>query len=127
MTITSRSGRSGKVYTREVVIASGQSLSTACDLGADELIGFVMPSAWTAANITFAASFDNGTTYGVVKDAADSEVSVTMTSYVANEVRLLSPVSTQALYNFKLRSGTSSVPVNQAAARTITLILKERN
>ncbi len=119
-----KAGRNNKTLTlKEVVIASGTSLSGAADIGTAELVGISMPAAWTAASITFAATIDNGANYLAVNDAAGNEVEVT--APVADKHILFSFAGIKGLNDIKLRSGTSAAGVNQGAERTVTLLLKE--
>lgn len=101
-------------------IASGQSLSGVVDLGEIPLVAIQMPAGWDAANITFQASYD-GTNFFNLVDGSGNEV--TVTNPVANRYIMI-----RAFYDFfgvrffKVRSGTSAVPVNQTAQRQIILI-----
>jgi hypothetical protein len=108
--------------TATVTIANGASLSGAMDLGERTLVGIVMPSAWTAASLTFQVSVD-GTTYGNLYSAGGTEESATVG--VSQVIRLASDSFLGARY-VKIRSGTAGAPVNQGAARTIILITKRR-
>ena len=105
-----------------VTIASGASLSGAVDLGAHRLGAVIVPSAWTAASITLQASQSLAGTYGDVYDDLGTEISLT-----AAAGRVITGVTLERipLRYVKLRSGTSATPVNQAAARTLTLVLKD--
>ncbi|MDD5585626.1 MAG: hypothetical protein PHY92_01545 [Alphaproteobacteria bacterium] len=102
-------------------IASGQAVSGALNLGGLRLFGFVMPAAWTAANLTFQMSHDGGTTWANVYDSNGNELTATVAAsrYVA-----LDPANFASLAMIKVRSGTSGTPVNQAAERTLQLVLR---
>lgn len=108
-------------------IASGQSLSDIVELrpqgraGACTLATIVMPSAWTSANITFQGSVD-GQTFGNVYDDSGAEVTV---AAAASRVIVVTASYFWGIRWIRLRSGTSSVPVNQAAQRTLTLYCRE--
>lgn len=107
--------------TKELVIANGESLSTAVDLTDSlVLVGLQMPAAWTAAGITLQASVD-GITYGDLKDYAGNEYSLVVT---ADDYLYLDPAELVSIRYLKVRSGTSGTPVNQAAERTITLLVR---
>lgn len=111
-----------------VTISSGQSLSGALDIGGInvEIIGIVMPVAWTAANLTFQVSAD-GTTFQNLYDDGGNELMVA--AGAGRTIGLHSDVS-RALGRFrylKVRSGTSGTPVNQAADRTITLYARAKD
>jgi len=109
-------------------IASGASISDAVDMSAYainkdnyRLFGIVMPAAWTAANLTFQASFDGGTTWNDVMDATGTEYTVTAgtSRYIP-----VDPTPFAAIPMLKIRSGTAAAPVNQAADRALTFILR---
>lgn len=105
---------------RSVTIASGQSLSDAIDLSDYSVVGVLMPTAWTAANLTFQGSVD-GSTFGNLIEKAGIELEVVAA------ISYLIPLSSSAFEPcryLKIRSGTSSAAVNQAASRTIQLILE---
>lgn len=103
-----------------VTIAINTAISDAIDLKGLVLVGISMPADWTAANLTFQAAGPDGT-YWNLYDAAGTEVSVT-----AAEDRFIAinPAAWEGVNRLKVRSGTSGTPVNQAAARTINLIVK---
>lgn len=108
--------------TVAATIAISTALSAAVDLGAiGTLVGIQMPAAWTTANLTFQASYDGGTTYQDLYDDAGNEVTVTA---AASRNIYLSPEEWAGIQLLKVRSGTSGTPVNQAAARTITLVTR---
>ncbi|MFQ5850898.1 MAG: hypothetical protein ACE5JU_09955 [Candidatus Binatia bacterium] len=113
----------GNVSQRTATIAAAASLSGEIDLEGFKIIGIVMPAAWTAANLTFQAADVTGGTFQDVFDDAGTEVTVTVAA--ARYIGLDATMPELAGIRFlKIRSGTSAVPVNQAAARTLTLILK---
>lgn len=107
-----------------VVIANGQSLSGEVDLTNFDLVGVIMPSAWTAAALTFSMSDVTGGTAKSVRDSAGAEVSYTV---AADQYIIVNQAHRDAFAGFlKLRSGTAGVPVAQGAARTIQLVLRPR-
>ena len=102
-------------------IANGASLSNAQRLPPGHvLVGLIMPAAWTAAGITMQGSVD-GVTYGNLYIAAGSEHALVV---AAATTVILDPTLYLGVPFLKLRSGTAGTPVNQAAARTITLITR---
>ncbi len=101
-----------------LVIASGQSLSPAIFTGGYHAQGFMMPDTWTAADLTFQASMDNGLTFKDIYDAQGTEYKVTA---AGGRYIILDPVLFGNINCFKVRSGTSGTPVTQAAARSITV------
>ncbi|WP_424133847.1 hypothetical protein [Roseomonas chloroacetimidivorans] len=103
-------------------IANGAALSGPVDLDDKSLVAIVMPGAWTAAPLTFQCSVDNGATWNNVFDATGSEVSI---SAATGTHILIEPAKFVGAKLIRLRSGTSAAPVNQAAARTITLVTRQ--
>lgn len=107
---------------RTITIANGASLSSEIKITEETITGIVMPSAWTAANITFAAAASEGGTFVPVYDAAGTELEVTA---AASRFIAISPDALRAARYLKVRSGTSGSAVNQAAERSIVLVLEE--
>lgn len=105
--------------TFSLTIANGTSLSPSLSLGALRMVGIVLPSSWTTANLTFQMSPDGGTTWVEVQDGAGNAVSVTA---AANIFAQVNPQTWMGINQIKIRSGTSGVPVNQGADRVLTII-----
>lgn len=105
------------------LIANGASLSGAIDMGGRTLAGIQIPAAWTAADMTFMASFD-GVNYFILRDQTGTEVQLTV---AANYLIHTTLASWQGIRYLKVRSGTSGAPVNQGADRTITLVAVAAN
>lgn len=103
------------------LIANGSALSAGIPLGAKSLVGISMPAAWTAAALTFQVSPDGGTTYQELVDATGAAISFTV---AAGTFIQLSSAAWLGINMLKVRSGTSGAPVNQAADRTIGLIIR---
>lgn len=101
-------------------IANGESLSNTIDLDKNTLVAIHMPALWTAANITLQGS-ENGTTFDNLFDRFGNEI-----TYNVAGARMITipPAELYGIRYIRLRSGTSAVPVNQGAARTIVLITK---
>lgn len=105
-----------------ITIANGASLSSAIDLGTLVAVGarmaaIQMPSAWTAANLTFQVSLD-GVTYADFYDSSGTEYSVT----ASTSRTILVPYADFFCARFlKVRSGTTGTPVNQGADRSLIL------
>jgi hypothetical protein len=120
-TLSRNDDRSGSIPSTHIaIIASGGSLSGGVDLGEETLVGIIMPSAWTAADITFQVSNDNVTFYNLY----DKDAEVTLTSPDASLAVAIDPVNLYPWQYVKVRSGTAATPVNQADARSITLLSK---
>ena len=101
-----------------VLIANTTSLSAEVDLGIKVLVGIVMPAAWTAAALTFQASFDGGTTW-LNMQTASAELSYTA---AAGQYIAVDPTLWRGANAIKVRSGTAASPVAQGADRILTLI-----
>ena len=122
-----------KHYTApiQVTIATGTSLSPAVNLesgsglfpGASgwRLCSIIIPAVWTAANLTFQGSAD-GATYFDVYDRTGVEYTAVV---AANRLVILPPLDLISLPYIKIRSGTGSIPVAQAADRVLNLLLKQ--
>lgn len=111
-----------------VTITSGQALSNVIGVGADRIVGIVMPAGWDAANITIQAvvnqTSDNPPvqTFGEVVDTAGTEIVVATAPAAGEYVALADTMALLALGQVRLRSGTVGAPVNQTATRTLFLI-----
>jgi hypothetical protein len=103
-------------------IANGASLSDAVDLLKHEVVGLVMPSAWTAASVTFQGSQD-GSTYNDLYDSGGTEKSYTVAA--SRHVLLSAPEDFRGVRYLKVRSGTAGTPVNQGAERIIKVLIKD--
>lgn len=107
------------VETATVTIANGASLSGAVDLGGRKLVAIDMPAAWTAASLTFQASVD-GVTYDDIYDGAtERSLTVAASRYLMQNIG-----DWVGMRWFRIRSGTAGTPVNQGAARIITLVVQ---
>ena len=83
--------------------------------------GIQMPASWTAADLTFQASLD-GTTYQDIYDKDGTEYTVTADA----GIYIILPIADFAgIPYMKVRSGTSGTAVQQEAARTIQLALRQ--
>lgn len=104
--------------TFTATIASGQSLSAEVDLGANSLVGIAMPSAWTAADLTFQVSADGGVTWLELQSiSAAIDFKAAASQFIA-----VDPTQLRGFNALKVRSGTSSVPVTQGATAVLTLV-----
>ncbi len=110
--------RTGPIVYFSAAIANGESLSAAVDLGAYRLSSIIMPAAWTAAGLTFQGSID-GVTFGNMKSEGGTELAWTV---AASDFLYSTPLNFWGVRFIKVRSGTAGTPVNQGAARTLTLI-----
>jgi len=103
-----------------VTIAENASVSGATvDIDGYVPVALVLPATWTAADITVQASVD-GTNYADVYQDDDTEYTI---KAAASRHVVLEAADFLGVRKLKLRSGTAGTPVNQAAARVITLLL----
>lgn len=111
--------QAAQVVTTTATIANGASLSGAIDLSTGKLARIAMPASWTAANLTFQASYD-GATYNDLYDQNGTEYTVTA---AASRSILVPFADFIGIRYLKIRSGTSGAAVNQGADRTLNLVL----
>lgn len=105
-----------------VTITNGTSLSGAIDLAAATLACILMPAAWTAAGLSFAASDTLAGTYVPVFNEAGAEYTVPSGSATASQWIKLPMVDFMGIRFLKVRSGTNGTPVNQSADRILKLV-----
>jgi hypothetical protein len=109
-----------------VTIPAGTALSNEVNVADKRIVGIIMPAAWTAANLSFKAltsepsALPKVPVYGEVVDNAGSAVSVTAAAAVY--IALADTFPGEAWGRIIVRSGTSGVPVNQGADRTLGLV-----
>lgn len=107
-----------------LTIPAGQSLSNAFAPGNGFVVGLLMPPAWTAARLTVLVSLD-GTNFHDLH-VFDEPIGTTPVEFKVNVVPgaivAIDPERMLMAQSFKLRSGTSDVPVPQAAAREFTVV-----
>jgi hypothetical protein len=109
------------VDTATATIAEDADSSDAIFVGDYALFGIVMPSTWTAADISFEVSLD-GTTYQHMYDETGAEVSITPTAGTTLMFEADFASRFLGAKYVKIRSGVSGAFVNQAGARTLTII-----
>ncbi|MDE2103763.1 MAG: hypothetical protein KGL39_41380 [Patescibacteria group bacterium] len=106
----------------DALIADGTAETAEVDLAGTSLTAIVVPSGWTAANLTFQVSAD-GTTYADLYSATGSEYVVDVPSGGDCAITV-PPLDFEGFRRMKVRSGTSGTPVNQTGAKTLTLICR---
>src|SRR5262249_33926456 len=99
---------------------NGTAISPAVDLTQYSLVGLVMPSGWTAANVTFQGSVDNTNYF----DLYDSGAEVNLGAAAASRYLLLNPATFAGLRYVNVRSGTGGTPVTQGDDRVLRLVLR---
>lgn len=109
-------------------IANGQSLSGVVPLQGLEVVGIIMPAAWTAAALTFQSAdiadppAGGSTTYQNIYSTGGTEL-----NYTVDAARRI-PVDPNAFGRHsavKVRSGTSGAAVNQGADRIGYLVVRK--
>lgn len=110
-------------YTEAVIGTNADGLSNEIDGKGYRLAKIFMPSEWTAADLTFAESQKSGGTFNNLYDDSSTPAEVTI-PVSASETVVVSENKDKlsAMTYFKLRSGTSTLPVQQGAERTIGLL-----
>lgn len=115
---------------KTITIATGANLSGALDMedqsGLKRLVGIRVPFGWTAADLTFQAAPD-GVAFSNIFDDLALEIKVVVGAVPAGG-KLLSLTEDVAVplgkwRHVKVRSGTSAVPVDQAADRILEFYL----
>jgi hypothetical protein len=109
--------------TQTVNIANAGSLSPEVDTTGRSLAAIIMPSAWTAAVLTFQGSNASGGTFADVYDDQGNEVTVQAAASRAIGLDAVSLALAPYRY-LKVRSGTGASPVAQGASRDMQVILK---
>lgn len=112
--------------SNKVIIKANESLSNEIDLRETKSAMLYMPSAWTTANITFQAAEESilkGGTFLDLYDDAGVEVNIAVAASRAIGIDI-SALKLLAVQWLMLRSGTTSTPVAQTAARTLYLVTK---
>lgn len=110
-----------------VQIPNGGSLSAEVAVGGLRIVGIRMPAAWTAAAFTFQALVFQPTgnppapVFGEVVDSANAAITVA-TPAASTYIALADTAAFIGLGRIKVRSGTSGLPVNQAAQRDFFLV-----
>lgn len=112
----------GGIGSRTASNALGQSLSGVIGLNGQGPVAIHMPADWTAANLTFQACTSSAeascTNY---YDEFGGEVTVTA---AAGRTIKVTPADFAGVQWLRIRSGTSGVPVAQAAGRTIVVAVR---
>lgn len=98
-------------------IPLNQALSAAIPSGGGRLVAIEMPAAWTAAGIYVAGGLREAGPFAPISDQAGAEIAIT-----AAAGKLLLVTGIIRFPWIKIGSGTSAAPVNQTAARTVTLL-----
>lgn len=117
----------GSVKTTTIAIA--EATSAGVDLGNSwSFLGVSMPAEWTTtatltpATLTFQVSTNNSTWQNLYTDGGTEVTAYATANYALSSNDTL--ISLLPWRYVKIRNGTSTAPGTQAAARTITLVIK---
>lgn len=107
-----------------VTFANGASLSGELNVAGRQIVGLVMPAAWTAAAISFQAALANGTTFAqVVEPAAGAEITIVAAAAVVDRYIAVPTTLPVGLGRIKLVSGTTAAQVAQGGIRIIGVVV----
>jgi hypothetical protein len=108
-----------------VTIANGASVSDGLDMTPYLFVALMLPGAWTAAALTFDHSID-GATWQPLYDDAGNEITIASAAVVAGRTVAIASAGPSNAFRplrwIRLVSGTHATPVNQGAARDITVV-----
>ena len=111
-----------------VTIANAAATSSSFKLAGQRIAAIVVPSAWTAADITFEIAEPAGTWVKVV-DQAGALVKMTGVATAASECQLLPEIADRMVAHGLIRLAStntaSEADINQGAARSLVVILEE--
>lgn len=108
---------------KRVVIPAGQSVSGWVDLENGQVAVIHMPAVWTAAAITFDSAPEGSGPYQPLFDDGGVEVALTV-SGGRNCGIDINALKLSAVRFLRVRSGTSALPVVQAAERVLWIVTK---
>ena len=113
------------LQVEKVTIANGASLSGAVACDSRSLVGIIMPTAWTAAGLTFQAGGFNAADLAVSRfqnmhnAAGELTYPADASLYIAVDT-----IDFLGAQQIKVRSGTAGTPVAQGAARELYLVFR---
>ena len=116
----------------EVAIASAAAVSDTFPFNQQRVVGVIVPSAWTGADITFEIEYPSGTFVKVV-NRAGALYKLTGVATAASEMQLVSGDANQAdviitgpgAGRIVSTNTASEANINQDAARTVVVILSD--
>lgn len=107
-----------------LTVTMATNLSLVIDKSHYKNMLIIMPSAWTAADITFTVSSTKAGTFSKLTYGIDgAEVTIKAAASVVIALDGKSKEVLESCPFIKIRSGTAASPVSQAAARTFTIVL----
>lgn len=111
-----------------VAVDSNTAISDSVDLGGiafdvnQKLIGIIIPSVWTTANLTFQSYNSASQAWVNLYQYDGTELNYTAgTSYWI----IAKPTDFAGIRYLKIRSGTAATPVAQADDRVLILVIRE--
>lgn len=99
--------RSPPRIVRPVIFAAGDTYSESVDVRGDTLVGIVIPPTWTAADISFEVSFDDGNTWHAVYTQAG--VRVKITGIIPGALHVVPAASLMSIARLRLVSSVAQV------------------
>lgn len=111
-----------KVSFYTLTIAVNAAVSNTVEIGEGAIVGILMSAAWTTANLTLKAAPDAAANVADVYDDSGTEVTLTA---AASRFIAVSPSKLAGARFLAVRSGTTGTPVNQLAARTLLLVVRD--
>lgn len=105
-------------------IPNAGSVTPTIDLGGVCLVGFIAPADWTAAALNIDVSVDNSRWISAGVYDSTGVQTATYPSLVANSAYSVDMQSLMPFRYVRFRSGTSAVPVAQAAQRDFAIIAR---
>jgi hypothetical protein len=107
------------LFQTPLSIPNGVALSSVLDCLGVMPVGIFLPSAWTTAQVSFQVSPDNSNWYNLY-----DKIGEVLYPAAASEYLALDPTQFAGARYLRVRSGTNGTPVNQAADRSLTVILR---
>lgn len=98
---------------------TGNTITSAIDLGAQRLFAILIPAGWTGAGLSFQASVDGAAWADLYNGSG--ELVIAAGAIGASRAVLVDPAAFFGIRYLKIRSGTAAAPVAQAAARALVL------
>lgn len=122
MTHGNRKVRGEGITQFECLISAGTAQSAALSADGNKIIGIEFPANWTLAPLMFQVLADDGVSWLDLYDyATGSTFNIPSASITANPSRRIN-IDTKVLdgiRTYRVQSGTTAAPVNQAADRTL--------
>lgn len=114
----------GRISKYTATIANAGSLSNAFPQGDGALVAIELPSAWTAAALSFDVSNDNVTYKSLSWSGSEFTISdPSAGTSILGTALSVDPAIFQGYRYIKIRSGTVGTPVAQGGARTLYAII----